>query len=191
MQTLRATALRAGDVSTLKRTDVLLAKQSGGHMRLDVAKTGQTSHIVLEDAVLTSIDIYLKERSVVSPWILIQQGRTGDPPQGKPWFLSLSPAQVRVWCLAQPGLDPFPGCGSGGACWIWSFPGAPVHLHRSTLGSETDDSGVSIDQVQTIHGARAQTTNEMFASESNIPEVQGWEQNTQRGRSSAKEGRHT
>ncbi|MBN1265734.1 MAG: hypothetical protein JXA25_09590, partial [Anaerolineales bacterium] len=80
---LRATALRAGDVSTLKRTDVLLAKQSAGHLRLDMAKTGLTAHIVLGDAVLDAIDLYLKERNDASPWVFIQHGRTGAPPQGK------------------------------------------------------------------------------------------------------------
>ena len=76
---LRATALRAGDVSTLTRTDVRLAQQTGGHLRIEMAKTRLAAHVVLGEETLAAIDAYLNERRDDSPWLFIQHGRTGAP----------------------------------------------------------------------------------------------------------------
>ncbi len=79
IRTLRATALRAGNVSTLTRTDVRLAWQTGGYLRIEMAKTRLAAHIVLGKAVLAAIDEYLEERNDASPWLFIQHGCTGAP----------------------------------------------------------------------------------------------------------------
>lgn len=184
VQVLRATALRGGDVSTLKRTDMLLARQSGGHLRLDMAKTGLTAHIVLGETVLTAIDTYIKERKDTSPWVFIQHGRTGAPPRGKAlsaeayrrrtrgYGARLSPGSIRsivVDLAVHAGYDP-------------SRDGfLSTHAFRHWHAQRLIDLGASIDQVQSILGhARAQTTKDVYAPEPNIPEILRWEEKIQR-----------
>jgi integrase len=81
VRTLRAAALLVGDLCNLTRTDVHLAAQTGGHLRLEMAKTGLAAHIVLGEAALAAIEDYLAERGDSSSWIFIQHGRTGAPPR--------------------------------------------------------------------------------------------------------------
>jgi integrase len=180
---LRATALRAGDVSTLKRTDVLLAKQSGGHLRLDMAKTGLSAHIVLGKPVMSAIDTYLKERNDTSPWVFIQHGRTGAPPRSKSlsaeayrrrtrgYGARLSQGSIRsivVDLAIRAGYDP-------------SHDGfLSTHAFRHWHAQRLIDLGASIDQVQSILGhARAQTTKDVYAPEPNIPAILRWEEKIQ------------
>jgi integrase len=182
---LRATALRAADLCRLTRTDVRLAVQTGGHLRLEMAKTGSAAHIVLGDAALEAIEDYFAERADNSPWIFIQHGRTGAPPRRK--ILSLeayrrrkrgyggrlgegSVRRIVVDLAERAGYDPKRD----------QF--VSTHAFRHWHAQRLIDLGASIDQVQAILGhARAQTTKDVYAPEPNVSQILEWEVKIQRG----------
>jgi len=183
VQTLRATALRAGDLCNLTRTDVLLAHRTGGHIRVEMAKTGLAAHVVMGKATLAAIDAYLKERDDDSPWLFIQHGRTGSPSKTlklspevyrrrkRGYGARLSPGSVRrvVIELAKrsgydPDLDQF----------------VSSHAFRHWHAQRLIDLGASIDEVQSVLGhARAQTTKDIYAPEPNITQILKWEEKIQ------------
>jgi len=183
VHTLRATALRAGDVCSLTRTDVLLAHQTGGHLRIEMAKTRLAAYVVLGKQTLAAIDTYLKERNDVSPCLFIQHGRTGAPPRKRilsseayrhrrrGYGARLSPGSVRriVVELANaagynPERDQF----------------VSTHAFRHWHAQRLIDLGASIDEVQSILGhARAQTTKDVYAPEPNITQIFFWEEKIQ------------
>jgi integrase len=183
IHTLRATALRAGDLCNLTRTDVRLAYKTGGHLRLEMAKTGLAAHVVLGEAALAAIDGYLEERGDTSPWIFIQHGRTGAPPRR--WDLStevyrrrkrgygarFGPGSVRqivVELAAQAGYNPEQD----------EF--VSTHAFRHWHAQRLIDLGASIDQVQAVLGhARAQTTKDVYAPEPNVEQILKWEEKIQ------------
>lgn len=183
VHTLRATALRAGDVCNLTRTDVQLSRQTGGHLRIEMAKTRLSAHIVFGEAALDAIDAYLEERQDASPWLFIQHGRTGSPPRKRTlsteayrrrrrgYGARLGPGSVRriVVDLAKragydPGHDEF----------------ISTHAFRHWHAQRLIDLGASIDEVQAILGhARAQTTKDVYAPEPNVVQILKWEKEVQ------------
>jgi integrase len=177
---LRATALRAGDLCSLTRADVRLARETGGHLRLEMAKTGLAAHVVLGETALEAIEAYFRERDDASPWVFIQHGRTGAPPRrrnlsaeayrrrrrGYGARLGAGPVrQIVVRLAARAGYDP----GKDQFVSTHTFQ----HWHAQRL----IDLVASIDQVQAVLGhARAQTTNDVYAPEPNTAEILRWEQ---------------
>lgn len=172
---LRATALRAGDLCRLTRTDVRLARKTGGHLRLEMTKTGLAAHVVLGEAALVAIDAYLEERADASPWLFIQHGRTGAPPKKRRlsseayrrrrrgYGARLGPGSVRriVLKLAKrAGYDPE------------KHQFVSTHAFRHWHAQRLIDLGASIDQVQAVLGhARAQTTKDVYAPEPNVGKI--------------------
>lgn len=155
VHTLRDTALRAGDLCRLSRTDVRLTGQTGGHLRMDVAKTGLAAHIVLGETALSVIEDYLEERGDASPWIFVQHGRTGSPPRGRRlsvetyrrrkrgYGAQFGPSSVRrivVQLAARAGYDPERD----------QF--VSTHAFRHWHAQRLIDLGASIDQVQAVLG---------------------------------------
>lgn len=183
VHTLRATALRAGDVCSLTRTDVLLAHQTGGHLRIEMAKTRLAAYVVLGKQMLAAIDTYLKERNDVSPWLFIQHGRTGAPSRKRDlsteayrrrrrgYGAKLGPGSVRrivVSLAKKAGYDPERD----------QF--VSTHAFRHWHAQRLIDLGASIDEVQSILGhARAQTTKDVYAPEPNITQIFFWEEKIQ------------
>lgn len=183
VHTLRATALRAGDLCSLTRTDVLLAHQTGGHLRIEMAKTGLAAHVVLGKVTLAVIDTYLKERNDASPWLFIQHGRTGSPPKRRSlsaeayrrrrrgYGARLGPGSIRciVVDLAKcAGYDPERD----------QF--VSTHAFRHWHAQRLIDLGASIDEVQSVLGhARAQTTKDVYAPEPNVAQILTWEEKIQ------------
>lgn len=184
VHTLRATALRVGDLCELTKEDVDLARRTCGHLRIEMHKTSLAAHVVLGDACLAAITAYLKERNDVSPWLFIQHGRTGAPPRGRRltteayrrrrrgYGAQLGSGSIRsiVMRLAKragykPEKDQF----------------VSTHAFRHWHAQRLIDLGASIDQVQSVLGhARAQTTKEVYAPEPNVPEILRWESKIQR-----------
>ena len=183
VQTLRATALRAGDLCQLIRTDVLLAHRTGGHIRVEMAKTGLAAHVVVGKATLTTIDAYLKERDDESPWLFIQHGRTGSPSKTRKlspeayrrrkrgYGARLSPGSVRrvvIELAKRAGYDPDRD----------QFVSS--HAFRHWHAQRLIDLGASIDEVQSVLGhARAQTTKDVYAPEPNVAQILFWEEEIQ------------
>ena len=183
VHTLRATALRAGDLCRLIRTDVLLAHRTGGHIRVEMAKTGLAAHVVIGEATLASIEAYLKERDDDSPWLFIQHGRTGSPSKtrklspeayrrrNKGYGARLSPGSVRrvvIELAKRAGYDPNRD----------QFVSS--HAFRHWHAQRLIDLGASIDDVQSVLGhARAQTTKDVYAPEPNISQILYWEEEIQ------------
>lgn len=181
--TLRATALRAGDLCDLTRTAVRLAARSGGHLRLEMSKTGRAAHIMFGEAALGALEAYLEERNDASPWLFIQHGRTGAPPRGRQlsaeayrrrqrgYGARLGPGSVRrivVSLARRAGYDPERD----------QF--VSTHAFRHWHAQRLIDLGASIDQVQSVLGhARAQTTKDVYAPEPNIPQIMQWEERIQ------------
>jgi len=183
IHTLRATALRAGDICSLNRTDVRLAHQTVGYLRIEMAKTGLAAHVVLGSPALNAIDTYLKERNDASPWLFIQHGRTGSPPRKRSlsaeayrrrrrgYGARLSPGSVRwivVELAMEAGYDPERD----------QF--VSTHAFRHWHAQRLIDLGASIDEVQSVLGhARAQTTKDVYAPEPNVSEILKWEKSVQ------------
>jgi integrase len=183
IHTLRATALRAGDICTLSRTDVRLAHQTGGHLRIEMAKTGLAAHVVLGKPTLAVIDTYLKERNDASPWLFIQHGRTGAPlrkrilsteayrRRRRGYGARLSQGSVRrivVELAKVAGYDPERD----------QF--VSTHAFRHWHAQRLIDLGASIDEVQSVLGhARAQTTKDVYAPEPNVSQILEWEDRIQ------------
>ncbi len=179
IQVLRATALRAGDVSTLTRTDVRLAQQTGGHLRIEMAKTRLAAHVVLGEETLAAIDEYLNERSDDSPWLFIQHGRTGAPSRKRDlsteayrrrrrgYGAKFGPGSVRrivVGLAKKAGYDPE------------REQFVSTHAFRHWHAQRLIDLGASIDEVQSILGhARTQTTKDVYAPEPNVDQIFKWE----------------
>lgn len=184
IQVLRATALRAGDVSTLTRTDVHLARQTGGYLRIEMAKTRLAAHVVLGEETLAAIDEYLNERNDASPWLFIQHGRTGAPSRKRDtsteayrrrrrgYGARLGSGSVRrivVSLAKKAGYDPTRD----------QF--VSTHAFRHWHAQRLIDLGASIDEVQSILGhARAQTTKDVYAPEPNVTQILEWEERIQR-----------
>jgi len=185
VHTLRATALRAGDLCRLTRTDVRLASQTGGHLRLEMAKTGLAAHIVLGEATMAVIKAYVNERDDASPWIFIQHGRTGAPPRRRGlgaesyrrrkrgYGARLGPGTVRQIVMelaARAGYD------------LQRDQFVSTHAFRHWHAQRLIDLGASIDQVQAVLGhARAQTTKDVYAPEPNVADILHCEELMQRG----------
>lgn len=180
---LRATALRAGDLCNLTRSDVHLAGETGGHLRLEMAKTGLAAHVVLGETALEAIEAYFRERDDASPWVFIQHGRTGAPPRRRNLSAEAyrrrrrgygarlgtgSIRQIVVSLAERAGYDPEKD--------LFVSTHAFRHWHAQRL----IDLGASIDQVQAVLGhARAQTTKDVYAPEPNVAEILRWEQEIQ------------
>lgn len=184
VQALRATALRAGDICSLTRTDVRLAHHTGGHLRIEMAKTSLAAHVVLGKPTLAAINTYLEERNDASPWVFIQHGRTGSPPmkhslsveeyrrRRRGYGARLSPGSVRqivVELAKNAGYDPERD----------QF--VSTHAFRHWHAQRLIDLGASINEVQSVLGhARAQTTKDVYAPEPNVAEILRWEDEIQR-----------
>lgn len=180
---LRATALRAGDLCNLTRPDVHLAQETGGHLRLEMAKTGLAAHIVLGETTLEAIETYFRERDDASPWVFIQHGRTGSPPRRRNLSAEAyrrrrrgygarlgagSVRQIVVGLAVRAGYDPEKD----------QF--VSTHAFRHWHAQRLIDLGASIDQVQAVLGhARAQTTKDVYAPEPNISQILEWENRIQ------------
>lgn len=182
---LRATALRAGDLCHLTRTDVRLARQTGGHLRIEMRKTALAAHVVLGEAVLATIDAYIKERKDDSPWLFIQHGRTGAPPRR-------SLLSVEAYRRRKRGYGARLGAGSVRRIVVAVGRRAgydperdqfiSTHAFRHWHAQRLIDLGASIDQVQAVLGhARAQTTKDIYAPEPNVWEILEWEARIQNG----------
>ncbi len=180
---LRATALRVGDLCELSRTDVRLARQTGGHLRIEMRKTAMAAHVVLGEAALNSIDAYLEERSDNSPWLFIQHGRTGAPPKKR----SLS---VEAFRRRRRGYGAKLGTGSVRRIVVGLAKRAgydpdrdhfiSTHAFRHWHAQRLIELGASIDQVQAVLGhARAQTTKDVYAPEPNVSDILMWEERIQ------------
>jgi len=180
---LRATALRAGDLCNLTRTDVRLARQTGGHLRIEMVKTALAAHVVLGEASLVAIDAYLSERDDASPWLFIQHGRTGAPPRGRNlssetyrrrrrgYGARLGPGSVRRIVIKLAGK-------AGYSHERDQF--VSTHAFRHWHAQRLIDLGASIDQVQAVLGhARAQTTKDIYAPEPNVSQILEWEDRIQ------------
>lgn len=184
VHTLRATALRAGDLCDLTRRDKRLARQTGGHLRIEMRKTALAAHIFVGEGALAAIDAYLDERKDLSPWLFIQHGRTGAPPKKlnlpaeayrrrrRGYGAQLGPGSVRrivVDLAKRVGYDPDKD----------QF--VSTHAFRHWHAQRLIDLGASIDQVQSVLGhARAQTTKDVYAPEPNVAGILHWEEEIQR-----------
>lgn len=183
VHTLRATALRAGDLCGLTKEDVRLARRTGGHLRIEMRKTALAAHVVLGEKALAANDAYLKERGDASPWLFIQHGRTGAPPKKRHlsaeayrrrrrgYGARLGPGSIRqivVRLAKRAGYDPEKD----------QF--VSTHAFRHWHAQRLIDLGASIDQVQSVLGhARAQTTKDVYAPEPNVAEILSWEERIQ------------
>jgi integrase len=179
IHTLRASALRAGDVCALTRSLIELAKHNNGYLAISMRKTGLSAHVVFGLAALDAIDAYLEERNDTSPWIFIQHGRTSAPPRHRSpsregyrrrkrgYGAQMNPGLVRKIVLRvarKAGYNPKREFVS---------PHAFRHWHAQRLIR----LGASIDQVQSVLGhARAQTTKDIYAPEPNVPQILQWEE---------------
>ncbi len=182
IHTLRATALRAGDVCELTLTQVELALRSNGYLAIPMRKTGLPAHVVFGQAALAAIDAYLKERGDASPWVFIQHGRTGAPPRKRAlseesyrrrrrgYGAQISPGLVRKIVLQvarKAGYNP-------------KREFVSAHAFRHWHAQQLIRLGASIDQVQSILGhARAQTTKDVYAPEPNVAQIMKWEDEMQ------------
>jgi integrase len=183
IHTLRASALRAGDICALTRSQIDLAKHNNGYLAIAMRKTGLSAHVVFGRAALDAVDAYLKERNDTSPWVFIQHGRTSSPPRRrspsteayrrrkKGYGAQMSPGLVRKIVLRvarKAGYNPKKEFVSAHAFRHW-------HAQRLIR------LGASIDQVQSVLGhARAQTTKDIYAPEPNVPQILQWEEEIQR-----------
>jgi len=178
IHTLRATSLRAGDVSELTRTQVELARRSNGYLAIPMRKTGLPAHVVFGQAVLAAIDAYLKERDDASPWAFIQHGRIGAPPRKR----GLSEESYR---RRRRGYG------------AWISPGlirkivlqvarkaeynprrefVSAHAFRHWHAQQLIRLGASIDQVQSdLARDGAQAIAEGYAPEPNAAQILRWE----------------
>jgi integrase len=180
---LRATALRAGDLCSLTRADVDLARETSGHLRLEMAKTGLAAHVVLGGTALEAIETYFRERDDASPWVFIQHGRTGAPPRRR----NHSPEAYR---RRRRGYGARLGAGSIRQIVVRLAVRAgydpekdqfiSTHAFRHWHAQRLIDLGASIDQVQAVLGhARAQTTKDVYAPEPNVADILKWEEEIQ------------
>ncbi|OGO16861.1 MAG: hypothetical protein A2Z14_07795, partial [Chloroflexi bacterium RBG_16_48_8] len=183
IHTLRASALRAGDVCALTRSQIELAKYNNGYLAIAMRKTGLSAHVVFGSATLNAINAYLKERNDTSPWVFIQHGRTSAPPRRrspsteayrrrtKGYGAQMSSGLVRKIVLRvarTAGYSPKKEFISAHAFRHW-------HAQRLIR------LGASIDQVQSVLGhARAQTTKDIYAPEPNVPQILQWEEEIQK-----------
>jgi len=149
IHTLRATALRAGDLCRLTRGQVELAQASNGYLSVTMRKTGLPAHVVFGQAALGAIDTYLKGRNDDSPWVFIQHGRTGAPPRRRAlsegtyrrrrrgYGAQISPGLVRkivIEIAKRSGYDP-------GSEFV------SAHAFRHWHAQKLINLGASIDQV--------------------------------------------
>jgi integrase len=179
IHTLRASALRAGDVCELTRSQIELARRNNGYLAITMRKTGLSAHVVLGSAAINVIDSYLKERNDTSPWVFIQHGRTAFPPRRrspsleayrrrkKGYGAQVNPGLVRRIVLKvarQAGYNP-------------KREFVSAHAFRHWHAQRLIRLGASIDQVQSVLGhARAQTTKDIYAPEPNVTQILQWEE---------------
>jgi integrase len=183
IHTLRASALRAGDVCALTRSQMELAKRNNGYLAIAMRKTGLSAHVVFGNAALDAIDSYLDERNDASPWIFIQHGRTGSPPRRR----SPSPEAYRRRRKGY-GAQTNPGLVRKIVLQVARRAGynpkrefVSAHAFRHWHAQRLIRLGASIDQVQSVLGhARAQTTKDIYAPEPNVPQILQWEEEIQR-----------
>jgi integrase len=179
IHTLRASALRAGDICEFTRSQIELAKHNNGYLAIAMRKTGLLAHVVLGTNTLDAIDAYLKERNDDSPWVFIQHGRTGAPARRR----SFSAEGYR---RRKKGYGAQMGTGlvrkivisvakSAGYNPKREFVSA--HSFRHWHAQRLIRLGASIDQVQSVLGhARAQTTKDIYAPEPNVSQILKWEE---------------
>jgi integrase len=183
VHTLRASALRAGDICSLTRSQIDLAKHNNGYLAISMRKTGLSAHVVFGKAALDAIDSYLKERDDTSPWVFIQHGKTSSPPRSrspspeayrrrqKGYGAQMGPGLVRKIVLRvarKAGYNP-------------KREFVSAHAFRHWHAQRLIRLGASIDQVQSVLGhARAQTTKDIYAPEPNVPQILQWEEEIQR-----------
>jgi len=180
---LRATALRAGDISSLARNDMVMAEQNAGYIKFEIAKTKKSAHIILGNYCFASIEEYLRERNDISPWLFIQHGSSGSPSKKK--SVSVADFQRR-----QRGYGARLGTGTirkiviDLAMSAGYDPGkdefVSTHAFRHWHAQKLIDLGASIDEVQSILGhARSETTKDVYAPEPNIVNIRKWEEDIQ------------
>ena len=179
IHTLRASALRAGDVCELTRSQIELARRNNGYLAIAMRKTGLSAHVVLGAAAITAIDAYLNERNDTSPWVFIQHGRTASPPRRrspsteayrrrkKGYGAQMNPGLVRRIVLRVARI----------AGYNPKREFVSAHAFRHWHAQRLIRLGASIDQVQSVLGhARAQTTKDIYAPEPNVPQILQWEE---------------
>lgn len=181
-----ATALRVSDLVRLTRTDVRLARRSKGYLPTEMRKTGLIAHVVLGEAGLEVVEAYLKERGDLSPWVLIQHGRTGAP--GKRRVTSVEDYRRRrkgYGARLQEGsarrivirLARLAGYAPGKDVFV------SIHAFRHWHAQRLIDLGASIDQVQSVLGhARAQTTKDVYTTQPNAEQIFHLEEKIQSGK---------
>lgn len=178
IHTLRDTALRVGDICSLSRSDIELVHQSGGYLRVLMAKTNLAAHVVFGNKTLSVIDAYIKERADESPWVFIQHGRTGNPARKS----ELSAEHYR---RKKRGYGARFGSGSIRNCIIElariagydpeSDRFISTHAFRHWHAKRLIAIGASTDDVQIILGhAFLDTTKDMYATDPNIEKIREW-----------------
>jgi site-specific recombinase XerD len=173
IHTLRASALRIGDVVTLTRSTLAAAHAAGGYLTITMEKTGLQAHIYLGEAARKAIESYIEERGDHSPFLFVQHGRSGKLRSGSAnWFrvqqrgygapMGISLARSIVYQVARlAGYEV-------GTEKTFVGPHAFRHWHAQRL----IDQGASLDQVQSVLGhANPETTKKIYATDPNVGNI--------------------
>jgi len=163
--TLRATALRVGDICHLTKSQMEDARVQNGRLELRMEKTGRIAHCRLEKDTLRIIDEYLDARHDNSPWLFIQHGRSNKRRNNSVSFFknakkgygarlsSLSAWRIVQQVAATAGLDSVKN---------FTSPHAFRHWHAKTL----IENGTSLENVQAVLGhSTPATTRIIYAPE--------------------------
>lgn len=163
--TLRATALRVGDVLRLTRADLADAAAQNGRLEVKMEKTGLTAHVRLGEQAILLIQTYLAARDDNSPWLFIQHGKSARRRKNSAAFFRSARkgygarlSTTSAWRIVQ-GLAASAGLDRSEQ---FTSPHAFRHWHAQRL----IDQGVSLENVQAVLGhSTPATTRIVYAPE--------------------------
>jgi len=154
---LRATALRVGDLCHLTKKQVEDAAIQGGRLELRMEKTGRIAHCRLGADTMTILEAYLQAREDHSPWVFIQHGKSNKRRYNSSSFFKTARkgygarlSSTSAWRIVQSvaslsGLDREK---------FFTSPHAFRHWHAKTL----IENGTSLENVQAVLGHSTPTT---------------------------------
>ncbi|PKN84532.1 MAG: hypothetical protein CVU46_13890 [Chloroflexi bacterium HGW-Chloroflexi-8] len=168
---LRATALRVGDLCHMTKAQVEDAKVQFGRLELRMEKTGRIAHCRLGADTMTVLEEYLLARDDHSPWIFIQHGKSNRRRNNSAAFFKNAQkgygarlSSTSAWRIVQKvaglsGLDREK---------YFTSPHAFRHWHAKTL----IENGTSLENIQAILGhSTPATTRIIYAPEPNKRQI--------------------
>lgn len=178
--TLRATALRVGDLTRLTKSHIEDARDQGGRLEIRMQKTGRLAHCRLSSDTLKVIDSYLETRDDNSPWLFIQHGKSNKRRKNSLSFFKNAKkgygaplSNVSAWRIVQQVAD-LSGLDSKKH---FTSPHAFRHWHAKTL----IENGTSLENVQAVLGhATPATTRVIYAPEPDKRRIDQLENELQR-----------